>query len=61
MRPAAGIDNLESILRRLADHVGTVVDRLQQNQTTMLRNEQMAALGQLAAGCSTSFAIRSRR
>jgi signal transduction histidine kinase len=48
--PAAGIDNLDAILRRMADHVGTVVDRLQQNQTNMLRNEQMAALGQLAAG-----------
>jgi len=46
----AGIENLDAILRRMADHVGTVVDRLQQSQTQMLRNEQMAALGQLAAG-----------
>ena len=48
--PAAGIDNLDAILRRMADHLGTVVDRLQQNQINMLRSEQMAALGQLAAG-----------
>jgi signal transduction histidine kinase len=48
--PAVGIDNLDAILHSMADRVGTVVDRLQQNQTTMLRNEQMAALGQLAAG-----------
>jgi signal transduction histidine kinase len=48
--PDAGIENLDSILHRVADQVGTVVDRLQQSQTDMLRSEQMAALGQLAAG-----------
>ena len=31
-------------------HVGTVVDRLQQSQLEVLRAEQMAALGHLAAG-----------
>jgi signal transduction histidine kinase len=46
----AGIENLDAILRRMADQVGIVVDRLQKNQTEMLRSEQMAALGQLAAG-----------
>jgi len=50
LAPAAGIDNFDDILRRMADHAGAVVDRLQQNQTKMLRTEQMAALGQLAAG-----------
>ena len=50
VEPAAGIENLDAILRRMADRVGTVVDRLQQNQAKMLRTEQMAALGQLAAG-----------
>ena len=34
----------------MADHVGTVVDRLQQSQLEVLRAEQMAALGHLAAG-----------
>jgi signal transduction histidine kinase len=48
--PDAGIENLDAILHRVADQVGTVVDRLQQSQTDMLRSEQMAALGQLAAG-----------
>lgn len=48
--PAVGIDHLDTILRRMADHIGTVVDRLQQSQVDVLRSEQMAALGQLAAG-----------
>lgn len=50
MAPAAGIENLDAILRRIADQVGAVVDQLQRNQAKMLRTEQMAALGQLAAG-----------
>jgi signal transduction histidine kinase len=35
---------------RMADDVGTVVDRLQQSQLEVLRAEQIAALGHLAAG-----------
>lgn len=50
LTPAAGIEKLDGILRTMADHVGTVVDRLQQSQLEVLRAEQMAALGQLAAG-----------
>lgn len=46
----ANIENLDAVLKRMADHVGAVVDRLQQSQTKMLRTERMAALGQLAAG-----------
>ncbi len=48
--PSAGIENLDVLLHRMADHVGTVVDRLQQSQLEVLRAEQMAALGHLAAG-----------
>ena len=48
--PAQGIEHLDEILRGMADHVGTVVDRLQQTEHEILRAEQMAALGQLAAG-----------
>jgi len=48
--PSAGIENLDVLLHRMADHVGTVVDRLQQSQMEVLRAEQMAALGHLAAG-----------
>jgi signal transduction histidine kinase len=48
--PARGIAHLDEILRSMADHVGTVVDRLQQSEHEVLRAEQMSALGQLAAG-----------
>jgi signal transduction histidine kinase len=48
--PSAGIENLDVLLHRMADDVGTVVDRLQQSQLEVLRTEQMAALGHLAAG-----------
>ena len=41
---------LESELRQIADHIGTVVEQLQQSQRDMLRAEQLAAVGQLAAG-----------
>ena len=34
----------------MADEVGTVVERLEQSQREALRAEQLAALGQLAAG-----------
>jgi signal transduction histidine kinase len=48
--PSAGIENLDVLLHRMAEQVGTVVDRLQQSQLEVLRAEQMAALGHLAAG-----------
>jgi signal transduction histidine kinase len=48
--PSAGIENLDVLLNKMAEDVGTVVDRLQQSQLEMLRAEQMAALGHLAAG-----------
>lgn len=47
---ASDIDELELILRRLADEVSTVVEQLQQSQRDVLRAEQLAAVGQLAAG-----------
>ncbi|MGA2067735.1 MAG: ATP-binding protein [Thermoguttaceae bacterium] len=48
--PSAGIESLDVILHKMTDQIGTVVDRLQQSQVEVLRAEQMAALGQLAAG-----------
>lgn len=49
---SAGSDfkDLELALRKMADHVKTVVERLAQSQREVLRAEQLAALGQLAAG-----------
>jgi signal transduction histidine kinase len=45
-----GFEDLEAQLHKLADHVGTVVERLQQRDREVLRAEQLAAVGQLAAG-----------
>lgn len=46
----ASLDELETELRGMAEHIGTVVERFQQSQREMLRAEQLAAVGQLAAG-----------
>ena len=48
--PSSGIENLDAILRKLADHIATVVNRLRESQLEVLRTEQLAALGQLAGG-----------
>jgi signal transduction histidine kinase len=41
---------LEAALQRLADQAGAVVERLQHSQREVLRSEQLAAVGQMAAG-----------
>ena len=46
----ATFQELESALQDLADRVGTVVQHLQDSQRATVRAEQMATLGQLAAG-----------
>jgi len=43
-------EDLESILKMVSDRVTMVVERLQENEREMLRSEQLASLGQLAAG-----------
>jgi signal transduction histidine kinase len=50
LESSAGIEELDTILHHMAEQVGTVVDRLHQSQLAVLRAEQLAALGQLAAG-----------
>jgi two-component system sensor histidine kinase HydH len=44
------IGELENVLRLIAERVGTIVKRLQQKEHEALLSEQMAAVGQLAAG-----------
>lgn len=46
----AGIDGLEAVLRTISERVTMVVEELQQTQQDALRSEQLAAVGQLAAG-----------
>jgi signal transduction histidine kinase len=43
-------DGLEAVLRRIANQIGAVIERLHQSQRDALRAEQLAGLGQLAAG-----------
>ncbi|HKB39177.1 MAG TPA: histidine kinase dimerization/phospho-acceptor domain-containing protein, partial [Gemmataceae bacterium] len=45
-----GFEELGEALCRVAEQVGTVVERLQRSERELLRGEQLAALGQLAAG-----------
>lgn len=47
---ADNLEDLDHTLHRLSEHVGTVVERLQQSEREVLRAEQFAAVGQLAAG-----------
>jgi signal transduction histidine kinase len=47
---AAGFEELETALGAMADHIGTVIERLEQREREVLRGEQLAAVGQLAAG-----------
>jgi signal transduction histidine kinase len=45
-----GLEELEGVLCRMADQIGAVIARLEQSQREALRAEQLAAVGQLAAG-----------
>lgn len=44
------LDELEETLRHVGDRVSDVVERLQQSERETMRAEQLAAVGQLAAG-----------
>jgi signal transduction histidine kinase len=45
-----GLEELEGVLHKMAGQIGAVMERLQQSQREALRAEQLAAVGQLAAG-----------
>jgi signal transduction histidine kinase len=49
---AAGTDlrQLEGVLRSIAERIGAVVERLRLSEREVLRSEQLAAVGQMAAG-----------
>lgn len=50
LAPGWGLDELEAVLRRMASRIGEVIQRMQRSQQEALRAEQLASLGQLAAG-----------
>jgi DNA-binding NtrC family response regulator len=41
---------MESVLRLIADRIGAIIDRLRKSEREVLRAEQLAAVGQMAAG-----------
>lgn len=45
-----GFDDLQAVLLTVSQRVSTVVERLQEQEREVLRAEQLAAVGQLAAG-----------
>ncbi len=44
------LNDIEDALRHVGERIGVVVERLQKSEREMLRAEQLAAVGQLAAG-----------
>jgi signal transduction histidine kinase len=46
----SGLGGLEATLRQMENHIGLLVQRLQQRELEILRAEQLAALGRLSAG-----------
>lgn len=47
---SGGFQGIESDLKRLEDDIGNVVQQLHQRETELMRAEQLARVGQLAAG-----------
>lgn len=45
-----GLDELEGVLRTIAERIGAVIERLQQSERDARRAEHLAAVGQMAAG-----------
>src|SRR5579884_772889 len=45
-----GLDELEGVLRTIAERIGAVIERLQQSEREARRAEHLAAVGQKAAG-----------
>ena len=50
-----GLKELESGLARIESQITDLVERVQRSETELLRNEQLAAVGQLAAGIAHEF------
>jgi signal transduction histidine kinase len=50
-----GLKELESGLERIESQIADLVERVQHSETELLRSEQLAAVGQLAAGIAHEF------
>jgi signal transduction histidine kinase len=47
---SADLHEMENVLRLIAERIGAIVERLRQSEREVLRAEQLAAVGQMAAG-----------
>lgn len=47
---SGGFDDLTRVLQEIDKHIGLIVERLHEREREVLRSEQLAALGRLAAG-----------
>ena len=54
----AGLDEIEIVLHKIAKKIGAVLERMEESRHKALRAEQLAAVGQMAAGIATNCAIR---
>src|SRR5262249_10304026 len=45
-----GLPELEGVLHKIAQRIGVVIERLQEREREVLRAEQMATVGRIAAG-----------
>jgi signal transduction histidine kinase len=50
LAPGGDLNELEGVLHVIADRIGAVIRRLRQSERETLRAEQLAAVGQMAAG-----------
>jgi two-component system, NtrC family, sensor histidine kinase HydH len=46
----SGLDEIEIVLHKIAEQIGAVLERLEESRREALRAEQLAAVGQMAAG-----------
>jgi two-component system, NtrC family, sensor histidine kinase HydH len=46
----AGLEEIEIVLHKIAEQIGAVLERLEESRREALRAEQLAAVGQMAAG-----------
>lgn len=55
IKRSGGLKELESGLSRIESQITDLVERVQRSETELLRSEQLAAVGQLAAGIAHEF------
>lgn len=47
---SADLEQIETVLHQIADQIGAIIDRLRESERQVLQAEQLASVGQMAAG-----------